>query len=98
MATTWKGPGCLLLGKKLYKPGQELPAGALTLARIKALGKKVSGGAVAAAPPSPSDPIQSATISAPAPSPAPVSIPTYSPVPIKRGPGKFFNGNKVGPR
>jgi hypothetical protein len=90
MAIKWKGPGCLLLGKKLYKPGQELPAGALTAAPIVALGDKVDRGAVAAVRPPPA-PVPPIPVSAPAPFPL-----AYTPEPIKRGPGR--PPGKVGPR
>lgn len=95
MAIKWKGPGCLLLGKKLFKPGQELPAGALTEARIAALGAKIDRDAVASVV-SPIVASQTIPVSAPASSHVPAAFPVYAPEPIRRGPGR--PPGKVGPR
>lgn len=37
----WKGPGVLTSRKRLYRPGDAIPSGLLTIDRIKALGNKL---------------------------------------------------------
>jgi hypothetical protein len=89
MVITWKGPGSLLLnGKRLVLPGQVVPDGALTEARIEVLRNMltVKADLVVAVQPVIPVVVDAPPVAAPAPVAAPVNY------------GKPNKHGKAGPR